>query len=103
MPIFTRTKSDGNSAATATAGRGRFAPGSEQSVDEFAVLCAGLDRIRRGYETHTRTLFDALSSEEHPGFHLSGVLDHAVDGRVMDKTLYRLELLVAQIALDPDF
>ncbi len=33
---------------------------------DFAVLCAGLDRVRRGYETHTRTLVDALASEEHP-------------------------------------
>lgn len=31
---------------------------------EIAILCAGLDNVMRGYETHSRLLFDSLSSEQ---------------------------------------
>lgn len=30
-----------------------------------AILCSGLDSVRRGYETHTRALFNELKSEQN--------------------------------------
>lgn len=43
-----------------------MAPGTQDK--NIAILCAGLDRVLRGYESHTRRLFDAVHAEQRPGY-----------------------------------
>ncbi len=33
-------------------------------MKKVAILCAGLDRVKRGYETHTRLFFNSLTNEK---------------------------------------
>jgi glycosyltransferase involved in cell wall biosynthesis len=41
---------------------------SQAPAKNIAILCAGLDRVLRGYESHTRRLFDAVHQEQRPGY-----------------------------------
>ena len=68
MPVSTATAESTSSQASLEKQRELFPADSKPTTTcyDFAVLCAGLDQVRRGYETHTRTLFDALAKEKHP-------------------------------------
>ncbi|RCW27033.1 glycosyltransferase family 4 protein [Marinilabilia salmonicolor] len=68
-------------------------------IKNVAILCCGLDTVRRGYETHTRVLFNELQQEQECRFILFKRDGEQLCNEIPLKSPYRYGFLCQKLKL----